>query len=457
MGLSGPATAAPAAADAAAPPTPTNWPTFGHDLDNTRSATEWLLNPSNVGRLKQRWSAAGAAVTSTPAVVDGIVYYSDFAGSLTARVAATGTTLWQTSLEPGGQLPGSPSVSNGTVYIAGAGGMVFAVDQYTGAPKWATDIEPTPNSLTWSSPVVADGTLIIGSASYQVFSPADPPFQGSVLGLDPTTGKIKWRTPVCTGSCTGVSVWSSAAVDTGLHLAYIGTGQSYTAPAGPMSDSLIALDYRTGKIAWYHQYTAGDVFSDAAPYGKDSDLGAAPNLFTVNGRRLVGCGDKGGHYKAFDAQTGEQVWADQLVAGTQLGGIEETTAYADGTIYAVGNTEETATSRQDARPTKADLLAVNAADGTIKYRVPLPAGGFGGVAVAGGVLYFTTWDGTLRAHDAQTGKTLFTEYIGDPDATGVVEKGAAGGPTVSNGIVYVGYGWTWGATATGGIRAFGAY
>jgi polyvinyl alcohol dehydrogenase (cytochrome) len=290
-----------------------------------------------------------------------------------------------------------------------------------------------------------------------VFAPASPPFQGSVAGLDTATGAVRWRTPVCTGTCTGVSVWSSAAVDQQSGLAYIGTGQSYTAPAGPMSDSLVALDYRTGRIAWSQQYTAGDVFSGDAPYGKDADLGAAPNLFTVGGRRLVGCGDKGGSYRVFDARTGEQVWADQLVVGTQLGGIEETTAYADGVIYAVANTEETATSRADARPTKADLIAVNAADGTVRYRVALPAGGFGGVAIANGVLYFTTWDGILRAHDVRSGVPLFTRYIGDPDAPGVVEKGAAGGPAVANGYVYVGYGWTWGAIAGGGIRAFSVY
>jgi polyvinyl alcohol dehydrogenase (cytochrome) len=286
-----------------------------------------------------------------------------------------------------------------------------------------------------------------------VFAPASPPFQGSVAGLDTATGAVRWRTPVC----TGVSVWSSAAVDQQSGLAYIGTGQSYTAPAGPMSDSLVALDYRTGRIAWSQQYTAGDVFSGDAPYGKDADLSAAPNLFTVGGRRLVGCGDKGGSYRVFDARTGEQVWADQLVVGTQLGGIEETTAYADGVIYAVANTEETTTSRADARPTKADLIAVNAADGTVRYRVALPAGGFGGVAIANGVLYYTTWDGILRAHDVRSGVPLFTRYIGDPDAPGVVEKGAAGGPAVANGYVYVGYGWTWGAIAGGGIRAFSVY
>ncbi|MFC8130747.1 PQQ-binding-like beta-propeller repeat protein [Streptomyces sp. NPDC057302] len=446
--------AAPAAQ--AGPLVSSDWPGFGHDKANTRSADEWLLDAGNAKNLAEKWSAPGAAVTSTPAVVDDVVYYSDFAGNLTARKAKSGASIWQTKLNPA-QLPGSPAVVGDTVYSAGYGGMVYAVDKKTGAKKWGVGIESTPNALIWSSPVVAGDTLIIGSASFQVFSPASPPFQGSVVGLDIATGAVKWRTPVCTGDCTGVSVWSSAAVDTKLGLAYIGTGQAYSRPAGPMSDSLVAIDYRTGKIAWHHQYTADDVFSDAAPFGKDADLGAAPNLFTVNGRRVVGCGDKGGSYKAFDAKTGEPVWSRKLVEGTQLGGIEHTTAYADNTIYAVGNTEATATSRADARPTASTLFALNATTGATKWQTDLPEGGFGGVAVANGVLYFTTWEGTLRAHSAATGRTLLTKYIGTPDGATIIEKGAASGPTVSGGRVYVGYGWTWGAAAPGGIRSLGLY
>ncbi|MBO0513289.1 outer membrane protein assembly factor BamB family protein [Streptomyces beijiangensis] len=461
LALAGPGAASPPQRKAvpaaqAGTPVSTDWPSFGHDLANTRSADEWLLSTANVARLNEKWSAAGAAVTSTPAVVDDVVYYSDFAGNLTARKAGSGATVWQTKLNPA-QLPGSPAVVGDTVYIAGYGGMVYAVDKKTGAKKWGAGIESTPNALVWSSPVIAGDTLVIGSASFQVFTPASPPFQGSVVGLDIATGRVKWRTPVCTADCTGVSVWSSAAVDTSLGLAYIGTGQSYSAPAGPMSDSLVALDYRTGKIAWHHQYTADDVFSDASPYGKDADLGAAPNLFNVNGRRVVGSGDKGGSYKAFDARTGAPVWSRNLVKGTQLGGIEHTTAYADGTIYAVGNTEATATSRADARPTAATLFALNATTGATKWQADLPEGGFGGVAIANGVLYFTTWEGTLRAHSAATGRTLFTKYIGTPDGATAIEKGAAGGPTVSGGRVYVGYGWTWGAIAPGGIRSLGLY
>jgi polyvinyl alcohol dehydrogenase (cytochrome) len=428
-----------------------DWPTFGHDLANSRSADGSPIGAANVGGLRQRWNAPDQAVTSTPAVVGGVVYYSDFGGNVIARDAASGRLVWRSHVQTG-QLSVSPFVSRGTVFTAGDGGMVFAVQRRTGAIEWGTRIEPTPNTRIWSSPVLVGDTLIVGSASYQVFIPDYPPFQGSVVGLNARTGAIKWRTKVCTGSCTGVSVWSSAAVDPSLHLAYIGTGQAYSAPAGPMSDSLLAIDYRTGRIAWYHQYTAGDVFSGPTFRGRDWDVGAAPNLFTAGGRELVGAGDKGGTYKAFDRRTGRLAWSTHLVPGSHLGGVEETTAYAHGTVYVVGNTS---LNPSGLYPTSADLLAVNAADGRVKWRRSLPSGGFGGIAVANDVLFFTTWDGTLRAHSATTGKTLLARYIGDPGGRDAFERGAAGGPTIAGPDLYVGYGWTWGSTAAGGLRVFG--
>ena len=133
-------------------------------------------------------------------------------------------------------------------------------------------------------------------------------------------------------------MWSSAAVDTDLEMAFIGTGQAYNKPADPKSDSLVAIDYTTGEIVWHQQYTKGDSYTLATGAGPDFDIGAAPNLFEADGRKLVGVGDKGGSYRAFDRETGKVAWVRPLVAGTALGGVEETTAYADGVIYAVGNT-----------------------------------------------------------------------------------------------------------------------
>ncbi len=50
------------------------------------------------------------------------------------------------------------------------------------------------------------------------------------------------------------------------------------------------------------------MFSAGNPTGKDADVGASPNLWTSNGRDLVGAGDKAGVYHALDRDTGQVVW-----------------------------------------------------------------------------------------------------------------------------------------------------
>jgi polyvinyl alcohol dehydrogenase (cytochrome) len=357
--------------------------------------------------------------------------------------ADTGDTRWRTELQEG-QLPASPAVDSDRVYISGDGGMVHAVDRDSGDELWSVDIEDAPLDRVWSSPVVVDGTIVIGSASYQVFVPAEPAFRGSIVGLDAETGELRWRTSVCDHPCTGVSVWSSAAADPDLGLAFIGTGQAYSDEAGPMSDSLVALDYETGEIAWHHQFTPDDTYSAGNLSGPDFDVGAAPNLFEIDGQAVVGVGDKGGQYKAFDRATGEELWATDLVSGTALGGVEHTPAYADGVIYVVGNTAIAATSRVDAVPATATAFALDATDGTILWSTDLEAGGFGGVSVAGDLMWFTTHEGTLRALDIDAGSEVAAISLGPTSASG---------PVVVDGTVFVGHGWSWSGSVPGGVVA----
>ncbi|WP_344923492.1 PQQ-binding-like beta-propeller repeat protein [Streptosporangium oxazolinicum] len=446
-----------AAAENAMAQAPADWTTFGHDLANTRTAQETTLSAANIGSVRTRWNAAGAAVTGTPAIVGGIAYYSDFDGYLHARNATTGAQIWRTRLRDT-MLPGSPYVSGDSVYVAGDAGFVYAVNRATGQRRWGVDIESTPNDRIWSSPVLAGNTVIVGTGSYQVFIEATPVYRGSVVGLDPATGRQKWRASVCDAPCTGVSVWSSAAVDLTARLAYIGTGQSYYTPAGPMSDALVAINIDTGRIVWSRQFTAGDSYTayTSNPGGRDYDIGAAPNLFAINGRAVVGVGDKGGMYKVFDRLTGALIWERRVSNGTPLGGVEHTTAYASGTIYGVANTSiNPGDGRSSATPNQGAVWALDAATGTLRWFREISEGGFGGVAVANGLMYFTTWEGTLRVHRISDGVAVLNRYIGLSSAPTPIERGSASGPSISGGLIYVGYGWTWDLRARGGVIALG--
>src|SRR5690348_748124 len=59
-----------------------DWPVVNHDRSNTRANTaERKLSPRDVARLTPRWRVDGlSGVTSTPAVVGGVVYFGDWGG-----------------------------------------------------------------------------------------------------------------------------------------------------------------------------------------------------------------------------------------------------------------------------------------------------------------------------------------------------------------------------------------
>src|SRR5262249_45972446 len=165
--------------------------------------------------------------------------------------------------------------------------------------------------------------------------------RGNVGGVDGRSGEERWRVYTTANDGTsgaGVSVWSSAAVDRRRKLVFIGTGQTYEQPASPRGDSLIAIHYETGDVAWVHQFTAGDVFTVAGGGpGPDARARARPNLFSIGGRDVVGVGQKNGVYHVLDRSTGDVVWETRLTSGSPLGGIMVTAAVHHGVIYVNSN------------------------------------------------------------------------------------------------------------------------
>src|SRR5262249_8780920 len=159
-------------------------------------------------------------------------------------------------------------------------------------------------------------------------------------------GKQKWRFYTTNNDAhggAGVGIWSTPAVDRARGLLYVGSGNAYAPPTGPNADSILAINYRTGALKWSAQFTNPDVWSAGNPKGKDADVGASPNLFTVNGRDLAGAGDKAGVYHAVDRDTGKVVWQTRLTPGSTFGGEIGSGAFVDGKLIVVSNVGDPAT------------------------------------------------------------------------------------------------------------------
>ena len=99
-------------------------------------------------------------------------------------------------------------------------------------------------------------------------------------------GKVAWKTwlvpepkqthVTATGTKrygpSGVGVWSAPAVDAARGLIYVGTGNDYTHPATALSDSVLALQMKTGRIEWSRQISPQDVFNAQCARGGDKDI-----------------------------------------------------------------------------------------------------------------------------------------------------------------------------------------
>lgn len=212
------------------------WRFFGHDLHNTRSNTvETAIGRGTVADLTLLWEHTGVETTSTPAVVDGVVYFADWDGRVLARSVADGAEVW------------TQKVSD-------------------------TSVSP--------SLAVTDTRVFVGVASSELTKiKEDYTFRGSVVALAQDTGDERWRVYVTEDDETsgaGVSVWSSAAVDTERKLAFIGTGQTYEPPASPKADAVVAINYETGTLEWFRQFTEDDIYTALMPLpqGPDADIGA---------------------------------------------------------------------------------------------------------------------------------------------------------------------------------------
>src|SRR5262249_12980416 len=153
------------------------------------------ITPASLSTFHRVWQFAGAAVTSTPAVTDGIVYFAGWDAKVYALHAADGSQAWATPVAH--LVDSSPAVTADRVIVGDNNGLVHALDRGTGAVDWAKPAETVGLPPLWGSPIVlADaGIVTVGVASAEESNApgAALTFRGSLVALDLVTGEPRWR------------------------------------------------------------------------------------------------------------------------------------------------------------------------------------------------------------------------------------------------------------------------
>lgn len=464
------------------------------------------LSQAELPQLQTDWVFAFPGVSqarSQPAILDDVLYIGGAEGSVTALDTHTGCIYWRvdTSSAVRGAITLARLEGGVVVFAVASNTDAYALDARSGAVRWKQRAGFHPFHSVTGTPVVAQDKVFVPLSSIEVGIARMPDHHccissGGVAALDVASGSVVWQTrstlreAVKVGESAGKAVfapsgapiWASPTVDEARGLIYVGTGENYSRPTTLTSDAIMALRLDDGTLAWSQQMTANDAWHggcslmpDYAPCddpGPDLDFGMAPMVVTApSGKDLLLAGQKSGVVFALDPDNGGQViWQTRVGKGSALGGIHWGMA-TDGVRVYVPNADRP-TVIKDVNPEREPtpgLYALDVLTGAVVWSVPSPGPSCkpdpsldprerrtalrdcltahsAAPTVIDGVVFAGDLYGTLRAHDAATGKVLWT-YDSNRNydtRNGVEGRGGSidgPGPVIINGRLFLNSGY----------------
>ncbi|HZW85725.1 MAG TPA: PQQ-binding-like beta-propeller repeat protein [Nitrososphaerales archaeon] len=476
-----------------------------------------------VATLTPGLNATGQGSIAPPLLVDGTVYVVMNDLEVLAINSATGSTVWtftpvlNRSGLPVARLAGHVhglTYHDGDIWMSLPDCSALALNAATGAQAMritgiCAGIPGNAGNYDYSgTPVVFYRDLMVWTASS--VSEGTDAGRGFVAAYNITTGWLVWRwyvsppsggdpnwdsdscPPPCHGNISPYSGdwgtlgtqdgrskagaspgWGQPAVDTGDGLVFVATSQpspdwNATYRPGPdlYSDSIIALNASTGRMAWFFQTTPHDL------YDFDCGWNVALANITVGGRMstavLKAC--KNGYVYALDAKSGGKIWefdpptvarlntgnADYTLTGTYNatekwvsgakgyeqcpginGGVESDISVSGGRLFvathnfcafvtaasvsAVGGSVSGASGIQyDFVHSNTTIYALDLATGRSDWSYTLAGIPYRGwLTSTDGLVFASTLGGDIIALDASSGAVDGTTHVGSPLYEGV--------------------------------------
>jgi PQQ-dependent dehydrogenase (methanol/ethanol family) len=279
------------------------WLTWRRTLDGQGYSPLEQITRDNVHTLQLAWQWAmpNGSAAVTPLVHDGVMYVAGPGPVVQALDAVTGDIFWEYRAAHRGGAGRTMAMYGTNLLMTTTDGTIVAVDAKTGTLAWET--APAGKGYYYSGgPIVADGVVIAG------ISGCSRGKQGCfVMGHDAATGRELWRTQVLAmpgdpnssswGKLPaemrgGGEMWIPGSYDPKLKLFYIGTSQAKPWVAASRgltvfdttlyTNSTLALDPKTGKMAWYFQHVPGDTLDLDAVFDRELiDIGDQSFVLTM--------------------------------------------------------------------------------------------------------------------------------------------------------------------------------
>jgi len=471
-----------------------NWVTYGRDYTNQRWSPLRAINTTNVKGLRVAWmyqtgiSRLGSFETS-PIVVDGVMYLTTPYNTAMAVDARTGRQLWRYEHKPAIASPiyccgpnnRGVAISEGMVYMATLDAHLVALEASTGKVKWDIEVsDPEAGYSQTMAPLIVDNMIIIGTSG------AEYGIRGFVRAYDKNDGhqlwnfytlpdkgwEGEWAEKTSEGDDLkrniaaekaamaqygdawqrgGGSVWMTPSYDPSTHLLYFAVGNPSPDLDGAVrpgdnlyTESVVAIDARTGEYKWHYQEVPHDVW--------DLDATSPPVLVTLkNGTKAVAEAGKTAYVYVWNAATGklirrsqefnrhEAYFSQPTAEGVRMlpganGGSEWSPPAVNpelGYMYVLGIEQPMHYITHSAPLEKGKLwlgsafkavpgerqygtfTAIDLNTGKRAWQVETEQPMIGGaLATAGGLVFTGEGNGLFKAYDARTGKVLWRFQAG---------------------------------------------
>ena len=471
------------------------WPTFSGDYSGRRYSALTQVTRDNVKNLSLAWTVrlnagpagAGAGITPpftprAPRTIVGGAGTNEFVGGTNVKGAilvvddvlyvTAPDNVWAMDAHDGHLLWHYFWRTRGGTHIGNRGAAMWrnylffvtpddylvSLDARTGEERWSKEIANfNQQYFLTSAPTVVDNHVIVGTGN-------DLDSPGYLMSFDPETGKEQWRwyavpmNPGDPGLDTWKDVdaarnggghpWMPGSYDPATRLYILGTGNptpAYTsAPRGPgdnlYTNSVVAINVDTGKMAWYYQTNPHDTHdwdSAQTPILVDGEINGKP-------RKLVVTAARNGYYFTLDRLTGEHIvtskfsgtvnWSKGVNTKGQPLREPAKDHHVGGSLVSSNNGGATNWPAQAFSP-QTGLLYVPLAENYAMYYLteldPRGAMGLGGkdeVGVSGIGSY-------IAAIDYKTGKTVWRHKFTTATPTG---RGGPGLLTTAGGLLFGG-------------------
>jgi polyvinyl alcohol dehydrogenase (cytochrome) len=478
-----------------------SWNGWSPRQDNTRFQRGDVagLTLEAIPHLKLRWAFAfdsSVNAYSAPTVFGGTLFTGSPEGTVYALDARSGCIHW--SYHASGSVRGAIVVEQSALFFGDQAGNFYSLDAATGRLRWKKRVDDHEQARVTGSPIGHNGVIIVPVTGAEEGRSFDLKYQcctlrGSVLALRAGDGSIVWKTytvdvPRVTGKNSegtptwgpsGAGVWSAPTLDLKRGLVYVATGDNYSPPATSLSDAVIALEFKTGRILWSRQTTPGDIYNGPCASGKgencgpDFDFGSSPMLVHSGSRDILLAGQKSGLVYALDPdRKGEIIWQLRVGRGSTIGGVQWGMASDGQNVYAaVSDMVRTPRSKKDSADLRGNevdprlgggLTAIRIEYGTRTWYAPghpcespkpgcSPAQSAALTAIPGAV-FSGSADGHLRAYATEDARVLwdFDTARSFPTVNGIPGHGGSidgPGAVIANGLVYINSGYV----RTGGM------